>query len=425
MNFNHPNIQSTKNRNMYYTHYIATREGVALNEDIKIFNENETSNEDYVKYINSRPRSHGLFSKYENTNLHKVMEEMKDYEGYVYKNIISLREEDAVKYGYDNMDKWKELLRDKMFYLSQQYDIPYSQMRWVAAFHREKGHPHVHLMIWNSQVEVKKNGVISKDKIENIRKHLTNEIFREERESILMEKNCLRDLLLEGVKGEHNNNSKSFEELMVKYKDIDKDLYSELEEINLNDIEDRIRDKFREDLLMKIENLKVPQEGRLQYKLMPPDIKNEIDKISDFIFKDAPNMGESNFRIYMNKYLKSVEDLTRLYTDKEEDIQKSINNAKDDIYSRIGNSILKTKKSLIFHDNKFKNNIDYKENFLKARKDYEIQSLVSGMLKVITSKTNHNNNKTKSFADRTKSQKKEFIKKNKAKGLYSENELDI
>ena len=76
-----------------YMKYIATRENV----------------EKYAQYIAKRPGSHGLFGDDDVVDLQKAMDELKDYTGNVWTHIISLRREDAVQYGYDHSNAWRNL----------------------------------------------------------------------------------------------------------------------------------------------------------------------------------------------------------------------------------------------------------------------------------------------------------------------------
>lgn len=411
MKFQHPNIKSTKTNNMYHLLYIGTREGVELNEDIKEFN-NDSENKDYLKYIANRPRSHGLFGKEKDIDIQKLANEMKEYNGYVYRGIVSLREEDAVSLGYDKKDKWETLIKARMLYISKQLNIPYSNLKWVGAFHRESGHPHIHLMIWNGKEEVRAKGAISKENLEGIRKNLTNEIFKEERERILLEKNLLRELLIEGTKGSQNKDFSKFEELEEKFADIDIELKGEAEELNDYKIGTKITNKFMKKIEKLIDKLEVPKTGRLQYKLMTPEVKKDIDKITDKILENP------SYKIYFEKYMDSIEKLTRMYTDNPEDIKKAKDNAKEDIYSRIGNSILKTKRTMIFEQRKAERESNQKSFVSKCA----IQSMLMNTFKILSAKTNRNENTKQTFS-RTTAQKKQMAKKMKAKGLYSDRDL--
>lgn len=55
--------------------------------------------------------------------------------------------------------------------------IPPRQFRWCAAFHDEKHHPHIHMLVWS---EDPKQGYLTEKGIEQMRSQLTNDIFRDE-----------------------------------------------------------------------------------------------------------------------------------------------------------------------------------------------------------------------------------------------------
>ncbi len=67
------------------------------------------SGDRYMKYIAERPRSHGLFSGTERTDLDAVMAEVSAHTAPVWTFIYSLRREDAARLGYDSAESWRRL----------------------------------------------------------------------------------------------------------------------------------------------------------------------------------------------------------------------------------------------------------------------------------------------------------------------------
>ena len=63
--------------------------------------------------------------------------------------------------------------------------IPPSSFRWCAAFHDEKHHPHIHMMVWSADT---KQGYLTEKGIEKMRSQLSNEIFRDELLSLYQKK---------------------------------------------------------------------------------------------------------------------------------------------------------------------------------------------------------------------------------------------
>ena len=151
----------------HYAEYIGTRDGVEL----------LNAGDQYLKYIAERPRSHGLFSNAESTNLDDTMKEVNNHPAPVWTFIYSLKREDAVRLGYNSAENWRKLLLAHQTELAEAMKIPPNQFRWCAAFHDEKHHPHIHMMVWSAD---SKQGYLTEQGIETMRSKLTNDIFQDE-----------------------------------------------------------------------------------------------------------------------------------------------------------------------------------------------------------------------------------------------------
>ena len=160
-----------------YMKYIATRENV----------------EKYAQYIAERPGSHGLFGDDDMVDLQKAMDEFKDYSGNVWTHIISLRCEDAVQYGYDHSDAWRNLIRSHRNEIAEAMHISPEHFRWYTAFHNEGDHPHVHMMAWSIDP---KEAYLNRDGIKTIKSELANDIFAHEMVQLYEQKSETRQELV-------------------------------------------------------------------------------------------------------------------------------------------------------------------------------------------------------------------------------------
>ena len=176
----------------HYAEYIATRDGVELMEP--------TTSGGYLEYIAERPRSHGLFSADGAADLEQTMEEINAHAGPVWTFIYSLKREDAARLGYENGESWRRLLLAHQTELAAAMKIPPSSFRWCAAFHDEKHHPHIHMMVWSADP---KQGYLTEKGIEQMRSQLSNDIFQDELLSIYQEKDLsyqqVRDAAMEAM----------------------------------------------------------------------------------------------------------------------------------------------------------------------------------------------------------------------------------
>ena len=165
----------------HYAQYIATREGVEL----IVTPPPSHQSSGYLEYMAERPRSHGLFSADGLADLEKTMEEINNHTGPVWTFVYSLKREDAHRLGYENSESWRKLLLAHQIELAQAMKIPPFNFRWCAAFHDEKHHPHIHMVVWSADP---KQGYLTQKGIENMRSQLSNEIFRDELLSLYQQK---------------------------------------------------------------------------------------------------------------------------------------------------------------------------------------------------------------------------------------------
>ena len=176
----------------HYAEYIATRDGVELMEP--------TAGGGYLEYIAERPRSHGLFSADGAADLEQTMEEINAHAGPVWTFIYSLKREDAARLGYENGESWRRLLLAHQTELATAMKIPPSSFRWCAAFHDEKHHPHIHMMVWSADP---RQGYLTEKGIEQMRSQLSNDIFQDELLSLYQEKELsyqeVRDAAMEAM----------------------------------------------------------------------------------------------------------------------------------------------------------------------------------------------------------------------------------
>ena len=112
--------------------------------------------QNFVGYMAMRPGAekrgdHGLFNgSDEPIVLNQVAEEVAHHSGNVWSHVVSLRREDAVRLGYDNSERWRELVMRHISDIANAQKIPLCNMKWYAAFHDTTHHPHIHLIVYST-----------------------------------------------------------------------------------------------------------------------------------------------------------------------------------------------------------------------------------------------------------------------------------
>ena len=124
--------------------------------------------QNFVGYMAMRPGAekrgqHGLFNgSDEPIVLNQVTEEVAHHPGNVWSHVVSLRREDAVRLGYDNSERWRELVMRHISDIANAQKIPLCNMKWYAAFHDTTHHSHIHLIVYSTNP---KQGYLTKDGI--------------------------------------------------------------------------------------------------------------------------------------------------------------------------------------------------------------------------------------------------------------------
>lgn len=363
-----PNKPGTKNANRNNVTYIATRSGVDISElkDKESIDElirehekvcktniNEeylhksADNDTYLRYMAERPRSHGLFGNIDTSDLDKVSSDIYNYTKQgknIYRGIISLSQKDAELLNFTNKDSWNTYLKSVMPDIAKELGISSINFTWVGAFHAEKNHPHVHYQLWDNR-DIVKSPFIHKSRQSNIRLMLSNEMFSEEyekfvkeltapeRESLTEEKNKARDDLNSYMKA-------VFIHLTEFIPGVEgNELPSKINNVDIQNLSNQ--------LITLVDHLK--DSGRLDYKLVKPHIKTEVNQISDFI------LNQREFKLAFNKFVEMQGEISKLNGRTKFEINMDKDIAKNDLYTRMGNIILKSAKKLINHKDKITN----------------------------------------------------------------------
>lgn len=302
MRVQNPNKPNAAAKEKAHVAYIAKRPGVVLNEGC---------------YYGLFGRL-GTMQQQESLNLveakdliGKRIEEKK----VIHRCVLSLREADALRLGIDTPEKWRELTEANVKLIAEGLGIGESDMEYVAAIHMEKGHPHVHISVWDKSDRVRE-AFVQPTRIEGMRKSINHNVYRELLAEWYHEKSLSRDAMLQMQKELiHGIPDEAVEGRFPNLRRMDAALYKE--------VSDAI-DTFRAGL---------PPKGRITYQTLTPEQKKELDAIVDRIADT-----NEEFSAEMERYLFYSEKIGEIGG--QEQKEKSVNRAKRDIYNRLGNVVL-------------------------------------------------------------------------------------
>ncbi len=344
-----PNKKGTKKANKNFLHYIATREGVDLTridtlmdavhenydltEDGEMVAAAEASDEEYLRYMSFRPRSHGLFGNIDTENfadVSKKLDAVSDGKRVVYRGVISLSELDGRALGYNNSKIWALYLRSVMPDISNTLGLG-TDVTWVAAFHAEQSHPHVHFMLWDNKDNVK-NAFITKSQHLKCREICQNAMFTEENEAVIRQVTEAERKELYSLQNASRNEILEYFGKVFKISR-QEDVPGALMEEMPGRLSAGEHDSLKELYKKVLETL--PDHGRLMYKFMPPECKGNIDRITEIFLRRADISAE------YERYICAVNEIHKLLGKTSKEIKQQREKSIEELYNRTGNIVLK------------------------------------------------------------------------------------
>ena len=341
-----PNKQGSSSANRNYVQYIATRDGVSLenvnsiNDLLNVTNQveineeliyRETSDSDYVEYIARRPRSHGLFGNIDTDDLKEVSSQIykKSQEGkIIYRGIISLGEKDAEALGYRNVEAWNQYLQKVMPDVAEKLGVSVADHTWVAAFHAEESHPHVHYMLWDNKDRIKSPFIHTATQ-QNIRTYLQEQMFDDAYERAVKQA-CKEEL--EAIYAVRNAERKF---LLSETADVLKDILY-VPGVEYERLPSRPSKEYLRSIADEVQKLiaDLPGRGSFKYQYMTPAVKEQVDRVLDRI------LDKSDIKASLQCYLQKVEEGQRLQGKTKSEIKIECMKAERDVRRRLGNKIL-------------------------------------------------------------------------------------
>ena len=228
-----------------------------ISEVLERYSDRMDSMQNYISYLANRQGAvkhgkHALFSQEDKEiELNKVAKEIAEHKGNVWTHVVSLRREDAEKMGYTDLESWRQLILRNIPVIAKQSKIDMKNLKWYAAFHDKKTNPHVHIVVYSTNV---REGFLTKTGIEKIRSAFANDIYHDELYSLYGQQNTLRNEL-----------KKESEELMSSLSVLSKDDFEMSPEVI--------------QLVSKLSAQLNEHRGKKYYAFLKPQVKQTVDEI--------------------------------------------------------------------------------------------------------------------------------------------------
>ena len=359
---------------------------------------------------------HSLFGKLNNEDIsYKDKKEILDYidekakTQFFNKAVISIKEDEAEKYGMINKEEWINLINLKIKDIAKEYGIREDQVDYLASVHTEPGHIHCHLVFFDRNNKEQSNNFIKYDRI---KRELNKYVYKEEISKIQEVQNKSKDskLLKE-------NFNKDMEILIGR---------STLKMFN-NRINIKELNNIQKEILSFYEKLKDYQEknnkNSFRKAFLPPSLKDELRKLSFLIVGSSTQLSK-NVKDYINSSIKQEVILSnnekRLLITKEKAIEF--------IYSKVDNQILQFLKERKVEVNEYNKEVTNRlnQNKYKSSIKNNIAYNLNDLLNNINNTLEDTKEAQKGFSKQinkqnieTKAQRMEYYLKHRDVGLIN------
>lgn len=359
---------------------------------------------------------HSLFGKLNNEDIsYKDKKEILDYidekakTQFFNKAVISIKEDEAEKYGMINKEEWINLINLKIKDIAKEYGIREDQVDYLASVHTEPGHIHCHLVFFDRNNKEQSNNFIKYDRI---KRELNKYVYKEEISKIQEVQNKSKDTKL--LK---ENFNKDMETLIGR---------STLKMFN-NRINIKELNNIQKEILSFYEKLKDYQEknnkNSFRKAFLPPLLKDELRKLSFLIVGSSTQLSK-NVKEYINSSIKQEVILSnnekRLLITKEKAIEF--------IYSKVDNQILQFLKERKIEVNEYNKEITNRlnQNKYKSSIKNNIAYNLNDLLNNINNTLEDTKEAQKGFSKQinkqnieTKAQRMEYYLKHRDVGLIN------
>ena len=359
---------------------------------------------------------HSLFGKLNNEDIsYKDKKEILDYidekakTQFFNKAVISIKEDEAEKYGMINKEEWINLINLKIKDIAKEYGIREDQVDYLASVHTEPGHIHCHLVFFDRNNKEQSNNFIKYDRI---KRELNKYVYKEEISKIQEVQNKSKDTKL--LK---ENFNKDMEILIGR---------STLKMFN-NRINIKELNNIQKEILSFYEKLKDYQEknnkNSFRKAFLPPLLKDELRKLSFLIVGSSTQLSKS-VKDYINSSIKQEVILSnnekRLLITKEKAIEF--------IYSKVDNQILQFLKERKIEVNQYNKEITNRlnQNKYKSSIKNNITYNLNDLLNNINNTLEDTKEAQKGFSKQinkqkieTKAQRMEYYLKHRDVGLIN------
>ncbi|MBO5348451.1 MAG: hypothetical protein J6A89_01330 [Clostridia bacterium] len=244
---------------------------------------------------------------------------------YVYKTIISLTGEDSEKYGYATKNDWENLIRANINTIADEYNIKIENLDWVASFHTEENHPHIHFVFFDKSISKRAKPYIQYDKI---KQKLNYSIYKKDIQPLLDEKNIIK----KEIKNVFQDNIDE-----IVYYDSNKIFNNKITDKDLNEIALALNELYK----IKESEYKTTKKGSWKMQYQSPEVKEKIRAITEKIIESSSQI-KDRVNSYINACIETekIKNINNTPKQTKRAIDKIIKIEREFILKKVDNQIL-------------------------------------------------------------------------------------
>ena len=385
----------------------------------------------HIGYIATRPRSmknedgvHGLFGYLSPTEpcdkipwqeTAKYVRQLSKRNVNMFRSIISFHRPDADELGLITQSDWREYAEQHIRTLAEKNNIDIGNLGWCGAYHNEGEHPHLHIVFWDKAQTIAKTYV--PPKVPNdIRIALIKSTFADKIQAFYERKKLAK----ENIAGGYDEAVLDFDTYMktmraknFKAVKSEFDTYSDDRTVNISQLFNSDEQlAAAAERLFRLRNM-IPKGGRIAYKLLPVEVKAEIDALTDELIRD-----NTYLQAAVEQYIDSLCDLKKLYSslDDPDKLKAYHDRCETDARRQISYKIVKSVKTIISKEYEVKG-----AEFTAARKQFYALEFMRGILNffarsIVANSSEAYEKQNRTFGDLSERAMKEWYLKNKDKG---------
>lgn len=244
---------------------------------------------------------------------------------YVYKTVISLTGEDSEKYGYTTKDDWENLIRANIKLIADEYNIKVENLDWVASFHTEERHPHIHFVFYDKSISKKAKPYVQYDKI---KEKLNYSVYKKDIQPLLDQKNTIKKEIKDIFKDNIDE--------IISY-DANKIFGNKIAQNSLNEIAELLKEIY------EIKNLeyKTTKRGSWKMQYQTPEVKEKIRAIINKIIQSSSQI-KSEVNSYINACIETekIKNINNTSQRSNIKMEQTIKRETEFILKKVDNPIL-------------------------------------------------------------------------------------